>query len=117
MSTQTERTYRYVVGEGTKCGGCNWETSALYVLAPSEETADQLLRDSYGCALQLKGAARCEVLEWEHGRIIGYQGDDRETATPIWEGPHLDHDFEERTEMDGAGMCGECFASMLAVNE
>lgn len=107
MSTQPERTYRYRPGEGTRCGGCNWETSALYVLAPSQEQADHLLRNSYGCA-------RCGIKEWEHGRVIGFQGEDRETATPIWEGPHLDHDFEDRTQADGAGLCGECYAAMLA---
>ncbi len=112
MSTQTDHTYKYDVEDGVKCGGCNWEVYALYVMAPSQEVADQLLRAAYGCA-----RAGCGILSWEHGQLIGFQGEDRETATPIWKGPHLGHDFEEQTEMDGAGMCGDCYASMLAVDE
>ncbi len=88
------KTYRYPCGEGVKCGGCNWETTALYVLASSQEEADQLLRNAYGCA-------RCQALEWEHLSDAATHG------VP-------DHDYEERDEADGGGLCGECYASMLA---
>lgn len=112
MPTQTDPTYKYDVEDGVKCGGCNWEVYALYVMASTKEDADRLLHAAYGCA-----HPECGILQWEHGRLLGFQGEDRETATPIWQGPHLDHDFEDQTEMVGAGLCGECYAAMLAVTE
>ncbi len=80
-----------------KCGGCNWETSHLYVLAGSEQEAVNLIRRNpcYGCA-------NCTGFSWEHR----YDFPNLPDCTG-WEEP--DFGFGEF-----AGMCGECFAEFLA---
>ena len=79
-----------------KCGGCNWETSHLYVLADSEVEASGLIRrhPCYGCA-------SCDGFSWEHRHDFPNLPD-----CTGWEEP----DFKSG---DFAGMCGECLAEFL----
>ncbi len=83
-----------------KCGGCNWETSHLYVLADSEEEAIDLIRrhPCYGCA-------NCDGFSWEHS----YDFPSLPDCTG-WEESDLRYG-------DFAGMCGECLAEFLASSE
>jgi len=104
-------TFEFQVEGGVKCGGCNWETSRLYVEAASREEADQQLHNLYGCS-------SCGKLEWEHPSLLGFRGESRETAVPYYstgvEGACSDFSPISDEAMDGEGMCGECFASYLA---
>lgn len=80
-----------------KCGGCNWQTSHLYVLADSEDEAISMIRKhpNYGCA-------NCQGYAWEHQWDFPALPD-----CTGWEEPESDLN-------DIAGMCGECFAEFLA---
>lgn len=64
------------------------------MLAVSQVEAGLLGKDAYGCA-------RCQTLKWEHrpdGEAHSFHG----------------HDYQERDKADGAGLCGGCYAPMLA---
>jgi len=57
----------FQVAEEEKCGGCNWRVSKLYLLADSQEEADQLYRE-YGdkglcgeCLAEMISEANWEV--------------------------------------------------------
>ena len=104
-------TFEFQVVDGVKCGGGNWETSRLYVDATSREEAAQQLQKLYGCT-------NCDKLEWEHPSLLGFRGEERETAEPYYstgaEGACSDFSPNSDQAFDGAGMCGECFASYLA---
>ena len=107
-------TFEFQVVDGVKCGGCNWETSKLYVAAANLEAADALLHNLYGCS-------GCGKLEWEHPSFLGFRGGGRENAEPYYttgaEGACSDFSPNSDEAMEGAGMCGECFASYLADNK
>jgi hypothetical protein len=53
------RMWQYKVDQGEseeiesdgKCGGCNWEVTMQYVLAPTKEKADQTFKDQENCGL------------------------------------------------------------------
>ncbi len=72
MDKKSLQIYEFAVEEGTKCGGCNWETSRMYVLADSKEEAEKCLaRGEVLC-----GACMAEMLAEEGYRV--YHPSDQE---------------------------------------
>jgi hypothetical protein len=57
------RLFRFRFEDGAKCGGCNWETRDLYVLADTREEAKDLLRRGKA---GLCADCMCELLSGEH---------------------------------------------------
>jgi len=41
----SEEDWNYISNEEVKCGGCNWDTTKLYVIANSKEEAVKLVKE------------------------------------------------------------------------